>query len=175
MNSHLIRSLVPLYPHRDSIWQNLDTTCSLPVRQHRGTSKKLICGLGFTVKYRKSSTTSRSSRMPDWAEPIANSSTVISGKRIRRSARDRTFLWEKTTKVTNVRLSSSVYIYSEDQELLFYPYLSIPWTQNYFFFKYLMDPGFWDPKFNLDLPISMWAQLCPELKFKLEAFFRIKI
>ena len=43
---------------------------------------------------------------------------------------------------------------------------------------FLMDPGFCDPKFQLQLPIGISAQPCvcnPELKFNLEALFRIKI
>uniref|UniRef100_A0A0B7A070 Uncharacterized protein n=1 Tax=Arion vulgaris TaxID=1028688 RepID=A0A0B7A070_9EUPU len=49
-----------------------------------------MLGLGFTVKYRKSSTTSLSSKIPLCADPTANSSTVIKGNLIRRSARDKT-------------------------------------------------------------------------------------
>lgn len=42
---------------------------SLPRRQHRGRSMNSTRGLGLTVKWRKRLTTSRSTRMPDWAGP----------------------------------------------------------------------------------------------------------
>ena len=60
----------------------LHTVCSFPVMEHRGTSRNPTGGLGLTVKWRKSETVSLSVRMPDWAGPWANSSTVISGNRI---------------------------------------------------------------------------------------------
>ena len=41
-----------------SICWNLFTFCSLPVMEHRGTSRKLTDGLGLTVKWRNSETVS---------------------------------------------------------------------------------------------------------------------
>lgn len=81
---------MPLYPHRLSICWNLFTVCSFPVMQQRGTSRKPTAGLGFTVKYRKSETTSLSLRRPDCAAPTANSSTDISGNRTSDNALPRT-------------------------------------------------------------------------------------
>lgn len=50
--------------------------------EHLGTSKNPTGGFGLTVKCKKSETHSRSVRIPDWAGPWANSSTVMRGNLI---------------------------------------------------------------------------------------------
>jgi len=42
-------------------------------------------------------------------------------------------------------------------------------------FFFLMDPGYWNPKFNLELPIGICAQPCLKLKFNLEAFSELDL
>lgn len=69
--SHLILSLVPLYPHRLSTCWNLLMLHSSPLRQQRGLSMYSTRGLGFTVKCKNRFTTSRSNNIPDWAGPVA--------------------------------------------------------------------------------------------------------
>lgn len=65
----LILSLVPLYPQRlSTCWKRL-MLHSFPRRQQRGRSMNSTRGFGFTVKWRKRLTTSRSVRIPDWAGP----------------------------------------------------------------------------------------------------------
>ena len=80
--TYLILSDVPEYPHRLSICWKRQTVCSLPVIEHRGISINATGGFGFTVKCKNNDTHSRSVKMPDWAGPCANSSTVINGNRI---------------------------------------------------------------------------------------------
>ena len=80
--TYLILSEVPEYPHRLSICWKRQTVCSFPVIEQRGTSMNATGGFGFTVKCKNNDTHSRSVKIPDWAGPCANSSTVIKGNRI---------------------------------------------------------------------------------------------